>query len=179
MSAGIVEIYALSCPDTGAVRYIGKANDSLKRLKSHIRDSRRRDTPVYRWFRKLALSQKMPAMKVVATAGPDEWESTERRLILEYRAAGAQLLNVAEGGDHPFCSIEQRATNGRATAKAIHSDPKRKRVWELKRGMSSSLKFLKENNQVEAYNRIIDKLQEAAYKAPHLFGEYALLQPIA
>ena len=50
-----VEIYALLCPNTKDVRYIGKANDSEKRLKSHIRDSRRRNTPVYCWIKKLLL----------------------------------------------------------------------------------------------------------------------------
>jgi len=43
-------IYALTDPSTGEVRYIGKANDPSARLKSHLMDSRRRNTPVYRWI---------------------------------------------------------------------------------------------------------------------------------
>jgi hypothetical protein len=47
-------------PATNEVRYIGKANDSMKRLKTHIRDSRRRNTPVYSWIKKLASKGLVP-----------------------------------------------------------------------------------------------------------------------
>lgn len=49
-----VQIYALRDPRDGNLRYIGKANNAEKRLKSHMKDSRHRKTPVYAWFRKLA-----------------------------------------------------------------------------------------------------------------------------
>jgi hypothetical protein len=175
-----VEIYALCCPDLGDVRYVGKANDSVKRFKSHLRDSRRRNTPVYCWFRKLAAEGKVPKLIVldVVTEGP--WEAVERRRIAEYRASGARLLNLADGGDQPFCSTEQRAANGRATGRAnvasLHNDPAKRRIWELKKGMGSALKFLKKVGNTEAYNRIVNGLHLAARKAPHLFGEYAVLE---
>lgn len=107
------EIYALIDPRDGAVRYIGKANDSAKRLKSHIRDARReaRRTPVYAWIRKIVSMGMMPSFRVLETT--DDWKEAERRHIAEARARGERLLNVADGGDEPFCPPEVRAANGR------------------------------------------------------------------
>jgi len=103
------EIYSLRHPDTGEIRYIGKAANTYKRLKSHLRDSSRRNTPVYCWMRSLG---KPPHAIVEAVAiGPD-WQSLEKQVITQYKADGARLLNVAEGGDEPFCSREVRHRNG-------------------------------------------------------------------
>lgn len=172
------EIYALLCPDTRQVRYIGKANNSVKRLKSHIRDSKTRDTPVYRWFRKLSAENKVPICIVLEVATDGNWQDVEKRLIKEYKNKGAKLLNVAEGGDEPFCSPNQRATNGRNNALSIHSNPKRKQIWQLKKSMGASLKFLQQTGKKEVYNVIVAKLHIAAKKSPNLFGEYAMLTPM-
>lgn len=90
----------------GNLRYIGKANNAENRLASHMRDSVRRDTPVYRWIRKNG----KPEMRILELDCAD-WKESERRLIAEARASGARLLNVAEGGDEPHCSIEVRRKN--------------------------------------------------------------------
>ena len=104
------EIYALCHPQTGEVRYIGKANDAQKRLKSHIRDSRTRKTPVYSWIRKLQSSGLAPSIRVLEVA--DDWIEAEKRLIALHREGG-RLLNLADGGDEPFCSAETRSANGK------------------------------------------------------------------
>ena len=62
-------IYALLCPDTRAVRYIGKANDPARRLKTHIRDARRRRTPVYLWLRRLHAEGKAPILEIIERPG--------------------------------------------------------------------------------------------------------------
>lgn len=106
------EIYALTDP-TGEIRYIGKANNSRARFKGHLRDAKRRKTPVYAWIRKLEKIGQRPGLTVLEIC--DDWQSAEQRLIADHRAAGARLLNVADGGDEPFCSCEQRRTLGRKT----------------------------------------------------------------
>jgi len=114
-----VEIYGLTCPETGRVRYVGKANDSVKRFKSHTRDARRteRKTPVYCWFRSLAVEGKQPGMVVLETVPHGEdWRQVEMRLIAEHRALG-KMLNVADGGDEPHCPTKVRAGNGVRNAK--------------------------------------------------------------
>lgn len=90
------DIYGLHDPKTGGLIYIGKADDPEKRLMTHMRDSRRRDTPLYRWIRERG----MPALSVMVRDSAD-WKADERRLIRAARDAGVPLLNVAAGGDQP------------------------------------------------------------------------------
>lgn len=103
----MAEIYALTCPD--------------KRLVSHIRDSRRRNTPVYCWIRKLLKQGKTPGFRILEIA--HEWEEAERRLIALSRVRGDRLLNVADGGVEPYCPTEIRAANGKRTADMRATDP--------------------------------------------------------
>lgn len=107
----VCEIYALKDPESGEIRYIGKANDSEKRLRSHLRDAKRRMTPVYCWIQKLAKDGKTPKLEVLLFCQKDAWPEYERILIAEYRVGGARLLNVADGGDEPAITTEQRRAN--------------------------------------------------------------------
>jgi hypothetical protein len=88
----MAEIYGLFDPETGALRYIGKANNSAKRLKQHLREYRRSKTPVYAWIGKLVRKGLSPEMRVLETA--DDWREAERRLIADARARGVRILNV-------------------------------------------------------------------------------------
>lgn len=110
------DIYALCDPRDGRVRYVGKANCAAKRLATHIRDSSTRDTPVYRWFRKLAGLGLLPEVKVIWTVPQAEWPEHERNAIAFFTERGVKLLNVAPGGDAPICPPEVRAENGRRCA---------------------------------------------------------------
>lgn len=109
-------IYGLTDPRDGAIRYIGKANNAKKRLAGHLRDSRRRRTPVYAWINKLRALGMAPGLVEMAQCEGDDWKDQERRLIAEHRPSG-RLLNVAEGGDEPHCPVEVRRENGRGAAK--------------------------------------------------------------
>jgi hypothetical protein len=157
----LADIYGLYDADDN-LRYIGKANNAEARLKSHMRDSTRRDTPLYRWIRKNG----KPVMKVFVS-GCVNWKEEERRLIAQARANGERLLNVADGGDEPFCSKEVRASNGRKNAKAIHSDPVRKRIWLLKRELGHAIKGGWVTNATR------NKMRLAARNCPALFGEWS------
>lgn len=119
----------------GRLRYIGKANDPTARLASHMRDMKRRHGPLQNWLRKHGI----PEMRVLISDSAD-WRNDEKMLIAEARTRGEKLLNVAEGGDEPYCPIEVRAANGAAIAKAIHSDAKRRRFWELKRSLGEAVR---------------------------------------
>jgi hypothetical protein len=89
-------IYALCDPD-GVVRYIGKANHPKKRFGQHLREARKGLTPKDEWITSLVRENCTPSM-VVLVGDSRDWEADERRLIAEHRAAGAPLLNVADGG---------------------------------------------------------------------------------
>lgn len=164
---GKAEIYGLFDPRTEALRYIGKAVDSQKRLKSHARDSVRRNTPVYLWMRELRSAGLLPVMKVLEVS--DDWREAERRLIAVSRARGEILLNVAAGGDEPHCPADVRAENGRKNAKSVHSDASRKRLWSIKKAISSGIS--------EGYgsNELRNKLRRLAVNRPELFGLWANL----
>lgn len=158
-------IYSLIDPVTNETRYIGKANDPQKRLKGHIADAARRDYPVYRWIRKLISSGKCPVLNVLEYA--EDWKEAEKRLIKASIEKGDKLLNVAEGGDQPFCSYEVRALNGKKNAQKIHSSERSKRIWELKRNVASAIKKgLISNEKRQA-------LRNAAARRPDLFSIFA------
>lgn len=151
--AGSVEIYGLTCPDTGRVRYVGKANDSAERYKSHTREARRtgRKTPVYHWFRSLSEVGKQPGMVVLATVPQgQDWRPVEMRLIAEHRANG-KMLNVADGGDEPHCSPETRAANGAKVLKLIQSDPIRLGLRNAMWRMGKKAEVLKKPGLEDAY----------------------------
>jgi len=116
----MAEIYALTCPDTSEVRYIGKADNSRKRFAKHLADARRRNTPVYCWIRKLNAEGKVPGMHVLEVT--DDWVSAEKKHIAEGRMNGLRLLNLADGGDQPKTSIEQQMANGHALSRRLEVD---------------------------------------------------------
>lgn len=157
-------IYALTDAVTGEVRYIGKANNPKDRLKGHMRDSLRRDTPVYRWIRKNGI----PGM-VILQENCADWKAAEIAAISEYKAKGARLLNVAIGGDQPFCPVDVRAANGASNAKLRASTPEKKRMYELRRALGQALKqgYVAERTKV--------KMRAAAAKYPHMFSEWAAI----
>lgn len=161
-----VEIYALA-DEYGVVRYIGKANTASVRFKGHLRE-KRRQTPLYRWLADMQRRGARPTMRVLEVCSSGDWPSCERRLIAEHRGSGA-LLNVASGGNEPFCPTETRAKNGRANARLIHDTPLRKRIWALKRSLGQSLKQGYVSESAKA------KMRSAAQMAPHLFGEWATI----
>jgi|SRR5215217_2940168 len=153
------EIYALIGPHDGAVRYIGKANDSAKRLKSHLRDARRRKTPVYDWINMLAKSGMRPTFRVLEIA--DDWVEAERRLIAEARSRGERLLNVADGGDEPFCSPEVRAANGRKS-KGRKWTPDFPNIHYMMLRLGHHLQFVRKSEdpvRIKAYSDKIDHIK--------------------
>ena len=158
-------IYALIDPRDGRVRYIGKAKDAQKRLKGHMRETRRR-SPLYSWIASLKKRGLQPSCEILLTCVGD-WREAEKRLIAEYREKFSDLLNLADGGDEPHCPIEIRRENGRKVSNSIHSDPLRKKVWKLNQFMATEFK---RGNLKE---RHLASLRLAAQQAPHLFGMWA------
>ncbi len=156
------EIYALCDPETGEVRYIGKSSDSHHRFKSHMRETRR-DYPLYRWINKLRKSGLCPKLKILFET--DDWEISEKLTIEKYRQSG-RLLNVAEGGDQPYCSLETRQKNGKIRAIARVSTPEKARLWEIKQQLGILLK------QGYVSEKTKEKMRYAATRKPELFGEW-------
>lgn len=123
-------IYALHHPLTGELRYIGKANDADKRLKSHLRDAKRLSRPVAAWVRSLVNDGLLPEMWVIRET--DDWEAAEVEEIASARKRGARLLNLADGG----------ATN---IPSAKESAGKRcKAMWQILKRFGDDVRFYKQ-----------------------------------
>lgn len=157
----LAEIYGLY-DGSGNLRYIGKANSAAKRLASHMRDARRRETPLYHWIRKNG----RPEMRVLEVCEGD-WRVAERRLIADARARGERLLNVADGGDEPFCPPETRSKNGSALNARMAADPRAYKLREDKRRLMVAWKA----GQLSEYAK--SRLREAARINPKLFACFA------
>ena len=157
----VVYIYSLKHPETKEIRYIGKANNLKKRLKGHMVDSKTRRTPLYSWINKLKSQGLEPIIEVIRETDINGWMDAEKDEIRTYIENGYRLLNIAEGGNEPYCSKEVRAENGRKNAMAIHSDQKRKHLWSLKHQLGLDLRYLEakgDDRQKEKCAQIRSKL---------------------
>jgi len=94
-----VTIYGLRCPDSGIIRYVGKAVDVSFRFYQHTHWNKNEDTKKARWIKKLATQGKTPEVVVLETTTNKEWKKRERWWIAHFRALGIDLTNTTDGGD--------------------------------------------------------------------------------
>ena len=140
------QVYMYGIKDeTGAVRYVGKSVDVERRFKDHLSEQHRA-YPLYTWLRKQQREGRAVSCEVLAVATTPDWQSLEKALISQYRAEGQRLLNLADGGDEPFvtleqrrlngarirCPLEVRQNNGRKVSAAIQADPRRAELHRIK-----------------------------------------------
>lgn len=164
----MIEIYALCDPNTGDIRYIGQSKNSAKRLKQHMRDAKRRSTPVYLWINALAAKRLVPVVKVLEIT--ENGNEAEQRQIELSRTRGDQLLNVADGGTHIPCPPQRRSENGKIMNKRLKANPHLHKITKIKRQIAAALKEGHVANETRA------KLRYAAWKRPDLFGCWLALE---
>jgi hypothetical protein len=157
-----VFIYALACPETNEVRYVGKSTNPRFRLRSgsgHIGEAKRGDdTHRGRWIRSLLARGLEPRLIILEEVVCDEWEEAERRWIAHYRGlCGDQLTNHTDGGDgargHDEAtrrkmslakigkrrSIETRRKIAEASRQRSHGEEARNKISAAHRGRVHSL----------------------------------------
>lgn len=145
-------IYALRCPVTGQIRYIGKATNPKKRLSVHLASKER----CYRtnWVRSLTKQGLRPALEIIAEVPELEWQFWECSYIHLYRSLGFDLVNGTAGGDGGFNpsaevrekmseaaksrSPEVRAKMSEAMRGKRHSEETRAKISESHRGLRHS-----------------------------------------
>jgi group I intron endonuclease len=94
---GLTYIYALLHP-TGAVRYIGKTDNPMRRYQHHLQpwDSK---THKSFWIRKLLRDGIKPVMVILEVVKKTNWRQSEVRWIRRFRSRGFDLVNSTDGGD--------------------------------------------------------------------------------
>lgn len=93
----MVKIYALKCPISLEVRYVGKTSQSLsKRMNCHryTYDKSHRTN----WFKSLKEKGFIPIIELIEEVEENVWPEKERFWIAHFKAQGAILCNGTDGG---------------------------------------------------------------------------------
>lgn len=97
-----VFIYALRCPESQEIRYVGKSVSPHKRLKSHISSAERLkyNHHTSRWIRKLLSSGMRPILEILEEVAEGKcWREVERRWIASAIENGWPITNSTLGGE--------------------------------------------------------------------------------
>jgi hypothetical protein len=92
-------IYALKCPVSFEIKYIGKSKNISKRYAAHCSSNPKSGYPVSLWIDKLRKSGLKPLIDVLSVT--ENLDEEEIRLISHYRKQGFTLLNLQDGGSMP------------------------------------------------------------------------------
>lgn len=95
----IVCIYGLLDPRDGQIKYVGKTKDLAQRMKDHLKDAKRSNTPKNAWLLKLGRLDLCPEMIVLEEVSKAMWPEAERRWIADMRKRGIPLKNICDGGE--------------------------------------------------------------------------------
>lgn len=87
-------IYALACPESGRVRYVGRSVNIYSRYCGHT--SSKSKLPVSQWCQSLKNKGLMPNLILVDLC--DKPEEVEEKWIAHYRSQGLADLNLHNGG---------------------------------------------------------------------------------
>lgn len=91
-------IYALTCPDTGEIRYIGKSIRPKERLANHMNEVS--NCHRSNWLQSLKKQGKRAGLTILQVLADDEpWQEWEKSWIRYGREVGWRLTNNTEGGD--------------------------------------------------------------------------------
>lgn len=90
-------IYALKEPDTGEIRYIGKANNPKNRLRDHLTDTGRCHRVF--WIQSLVNKGSRPLLEILDEVPIEYWQQWEVAYIEFFREEGNDLVNGTDGGE--------------------------------------------------------------------------------
>lgn len=141
-------IYVLEDPRDGEVRYVGVSIDPKRRLKSHKHAPRSKTeshTHKARWVATLERDGLAPRLRVIEE-GDGDWVEAEMRWIASYRAAGARLTNLSDGGEGAIghaptdetrarMAEAQRALGGANRLGKTHTNESKRAISEKKTGV--------------------------------------------
>lgn len=93
-------IYSLSDPITGEIRYIGKTCNQLrKRLYAHINECKSNNkSHKISWIKSIVLNDKVPIISIIDIVPTSEWVFWEKYWIEQFKQWGFNLTNISKGG---------------------------------------------------------------------------------
>lgn len=98
----MIYIYALCCPESGDIRYVGKCKNPDQRLYTHIMGAKSGRTKHHcaNWINSLLRRGLSPEMRVLEEL-PDgsDWKVAEMATIKHYKESGHDLTNSTGGGE--------------------------------------------------------------------------------
>lgn len=112
-------IYALIDPKSGKPQYIGCTANSLeKRLKEHLKSSKKPKFPVHKWIKQLRKDNLIKDLKIISIEKVSEksWESRESFWINKMRKKFG-LFNITFGGKGTTGLIHSKKTRAKIRLK--------------------------------------------------------------
>lgn len=91
-------IYALCEPDTGEVRYVGKADKPEERYRNHLKDRRGRCHRIY-WIQSILHKGQKPVLEILDEVPAEFWPQWEVAYIQFFLEQGFNLVNSNAGGE--------------------------------------------------------------------------------
>lgn len=147
-AVGVSCIYTLSDED-GVVRYVGQTKDSKRRAWLHGNRANNGGTrPINHWARRLIDQGRKPVLTVIEVT--TDLDTREKHWVSHYRAAGANLLNLTDGGQDTSYIVRRAKRIGRTPIQAIRSE-----FTATARSLRAE-GFLKEAEYVAARHREFD-----------------------
>lgn len=119
-------IYGLYCPVAEAIRYVGKSDDPVNRLTSHISAAKGDyyEHHTCRWLKKILRVGHQPRLVYLQEVGDTEcWKQAEINWIALARDSGWPITNTAEGGQGITFPTEEDEARFCAAVKAGVNTP--------------------------------------------------------
>ncbi len=150
-------IYTLLCPETKAVRYVGKASNLKARLRQHRYEAKsaRINSHKCTWLRSLFRKGVEPIMEVDCIVPDGEcWKQTEVRRVAYYLSIGCDLTNGTKGGDEPGELTEEGRQRLAANASNLFGSAEgRVRQSQLMKDLCADKDWLKSRNDAAKRTR--------------------------
>lgn len=108
----ICYIYGLVDPITNDVKYIGKANNTRKRLHTHLtKNNLVKCTYKNNWINGLLNKKLKPELIIIDEVLQSEWEFWEKYWISQFKTWGFKLTNLTDGGGGVYNNVKLGSEN--------------------------------------------------------------------
>lgn len=94
---GLIEIYALSDPRTGVIRYVGQSNNAKRRLVSHLNPGPTVKTTILEWIKDLESERLKPILLILQKVPASQADQAEKQWI-DFHRSDCLLNNPRQYG---------------------------------------------------------------------------------